>query len=227
MRLFITSVLLITSLVTFGQKKEKLSLVLQVQPELTFYKNDYAFRWSDKYVKRTGNIGFSGTVRYNITERLFADGGIGFVTRKLNTKVFVDQSKLPPPYYDSTKILYTARSVSFRMLQFPVGIGYNFIKKERKNFYARMVFVPNFILNTKYVVNHYPAFKKNQWQGYSLNFGLGFDYRLNKKLQLTNSLVYSAINTVARDNYTFSQDETRIALTHTYLQLSTGIKLNL
>ena len=65
------------------------------------------------------------------------------------------------------------------------------------------------------------------WQGYSINFGLGFDYSLSKKIQLTNSLTYSIANTVAKDELTFSQDERKISLTHNYLQLSAGIKIKL
>ncbi len=93
--------------------------------------------------------------------------------------------------------------------------------------FIKGIYVPNFILATKYEVNKYPAFKKNTWQGYSINFGLGFDYSLTKKIQLTNSLTYSIANTVANDTYTFSQDEREIALTHNYLQLSAGVKIKL
>ena len=99
--------------------------------------------------------------------------------------------------------------------------------KWKANFYIKGIYVPNFILATKYEVNNYPALKKNTWQGYSINLGLGFDYSLSQKIQLTNSLTYSIANTVARDTYTFSQDEREIALTHNYLQLSAGVKVKL
>lgn len=165
------------------------------------------------------------SLQYKITERLFIDFGLGYISRKLNTKVFVDQSLLPPPYYDSIKPLYTTKSVSFRTLQIPVGIGYNLIKTQKIALFLKGIYVPNFIVATKYEVNDYPAFKKNTWQGYSINCGLGIDYALSKKIQLTNSLAYSIANTVATDKYTFSQDEREIALTHNYLQLSAGVKI--
>lgn len=225
MRHTLTLVLLFLSIATFGQKKDKFSLLLQIQPEMTFHKNDYAFRWSEKKNVSTFNVGLNASLEYQLTERFFIDLGMGYVSRKLNTKVFLDQSLLPPPYYDSTQPLYTTKSVSFRTLQIPFGIRYNFIKTQKGNWFIKGIYVPNFILATKYEVNNYPAFKKDTWQGYSINLGLGFDYNLTKKIQLTNSITYSIANTVAKDTYTFSQDEREIALTHNYLQLSAGVKI--
>ena len=83
------------------------------------------------------------------------------------------------------------------------------------------------MLNVKYEVNDYPAFKKHYWQGYSLNAGVGMDHRLNSKLALTACLVYSFENTVAEDSCIFSQDEKGIALPHTFLQMSIGVKIDL
>lgn len=227
MRQIAILILLLLTIHSYGQKKNKLSLLLQVQPELTFHKNDYAFRWSEKKTVATFNAGINASLQYKLTKHLFADVGIGFISRRLKTKVFVDQSLLPPPYYDSTLLLYTTKSVSFRTLEFPLGIGYSFLKKGNTNLFVKGLFVPNFILNIKYETNDYPAFKKNIWQGYSLNLGLGLDRTLNKKISLTTLLDYSIKNTVARDDYTFSQDDRRIALTHAYLQLNVGVKVNL
>ena len=227
MRHTITSILLLFSIFTFGQKSDRFSLVLQLQPELTIHKNDYAFRWKEKKTLATFNIGLNASLQYKLTQRLSVDFGLGFISRKLNTKVFVDQSLLPAPYYDSTKILYTTKSVSFRTLQIPLGLTYSFIKTKTANIFLRGTYIPNFLLNTKYEVNNYPGFKKNIWQGQSLNLGLGFDYSINEKIKLTNCLSYSFGNTVAKDDYTFSQDERRIALTHTYLQLGAGVKIEL
>lgn len=227
MRHIITLLLLFLSIASFGQKKDKFSLLLQIQPELTFHKSDYAFRWSEKKNVSTFNIGVNASLQYKLSERFFIDFGVGYISRKLNTKVFLDQSLLPPPYYDSTKPLYTTKSVSFQTLQFPLGIGYNILKTSKINFFVKGIYVPNFIIATKYEVNNYPAFKKHTWQGHSINLGLGFDYSLSKKIQLTNSFTCSIANTVAKDGYTFSQDERKIALTHEYLQLSVGVKIKL
>ena len=227
MRHIITSILLLFSILAFGQRNDRFSLVLQVQPELTFHKNDYAFRSTEKKTLSTFNIGLNASLQYKLTPRLFADFGLGFISRKLNTKVFLDQSLLPPPYYDSTKPLYTTKSVSFSTLQITLGLNYIFLKTKTTNIFLSGAYIPNFLLNTKYEVNNYPVFKKNIWQGHSLNLGFGFDYSLNKKIILTGCLTYSVPNTVSRDDYTFSQDEKRIALTHTYLQLSAGAKIKL
>jgi len=227
MRHLITAIFLFFSIFAFGQKKDRFSLALQLQPELTFHKNDYAFRWKEKKNLSTFNVGLNASLEYKLTQRLSVDFGLGFIARKLNTKVFVDQSLLPPPYYDSTKILYTTKSVSFRTLQIPLGLTYSFVRTNTANIFIRGAYIPNFLLNTKYEVNNYPGFKKNVWQGHSLNLGLGFDYSINEKIKFTNCLSYSFVNTVAKDDYTFSQDENKIALTHTYLQLSAGVKIKL
>jgi hypothetical protein len=201
--------------------------LIQIQPELTFHKNDYAFRWSEKKNVSTFNIGLNASLQYQLTERLYIDLGVGYISRKLNTEVFLDQSLLPPPYYDSTKLLYVTKSVTFQTLQIPIGIGYNFIKTKKTNWFIKGIYMPNYILATKYEANNYPAFKKNIWQGHSINLGLGFDYLLSKKIQLTSSFTYSIVNTVAKDFYTFSQEEKEISLTHNYLQLSAGVKIKL
>ena len=227
MRQITTLVFILLSFLSFGQKKNKFALLLHVQPEVTFHKNDYAFRWTEKKTVTTFNVGLNSSLQYKLTQRFFSDFGLGYISRKLNTKVFLDQSLLPPPYYDSTLILYVTKSVAFRTLQFPVGIGYNLVKTNKTSLFAKGIYVPNFILNTKYKTNNYPAFKKDIWQGYSINLGAGLDYVLRKGMAFTSLLTYSVKNTVARDNYTFSQDERRIALTHDYLQLSIGAKINL
>jgi hypothetical protein len=227
MRHIITSILLFLTIISFGQNKDKFLLLIQIQPELTFHKNDYAFRWSEKKNVSTFNIGLNASLQYQLTERLYIDLGVGYISRKLNTEVFLDQSLLPPPYYDSTKLLYVTKSVTFQTLQIPIGIGYNFIKTKKTNWFIKGIYMPNYILATKYEANNYPAFKKNIWQGHSINLGLGFDYLLSKKIQLTSSFTYSIVNTVAKDFYTFSQEEKEISLTHNYLQLSAGVKIKL
>ncbi len=41
---------------SYGQRENKFSLLLQVHPELTFHKNDYAFRWTEKKTLATFNL---------------------------------------------------------------------------------------------------------------------------------------------------------------------------
>lgn len=220
-------VLSTTSILACGQKTNKWQLSFQLQPEFTFHKNDYAFRWKEKYTKSTFNLGLSSSLQYNLTDKLFAECGLGFISRKLKTTVFVDQSLLPPPYYDSISLAYLTRSVSFRTLQIPLSIGINFFRKKNVDLFVKGTYITNFLFNTKYEVNNYPSFKKNYWQGYSINAEIGLDYHLNKKIILTNTLLYSIKNTIRKDDYLYSQDEHKIALTHTFLQLSTGIIINI
>jgi hypothetical protein len=227
MRQTLIALLFFSSVISFGQKPEKLQLSFQLQPELTFHKNQYSFRWKDKFTKQTFNVGLASSIQYNLTGRIFIEGGLAFISRKLTTVSFIAQSLLPPPYYDSTRMLYSTKSIALRTLQLPVGIGINIIRTRRANIFVKGSYIPNFLINAKYEVNKYPAFKKNYWQGYSLNAGIGMDYQWNKKITLTGSLAYSLTNTVTKDPYLFSQDERPIALPHTYLQLSTGIKINL
>ena len=227
MRQILIVVLLFLSITSFGQKSDKWQLSFQLQPELTFYKNQYSFRWKERFTKQTGNIGLASSIQYNLTGRIFVEGGLAFISRKLVTKAFIDQALLPPPYYDSTKILYVTRSIALRTFQLPVGIGATIIKSTKTKVFVKGTYIPNFLLNIKYQVNNYPFFKKNYWQGYSLNAGWGIDYQLDKNILFTSSVVYSLINTVAKDPYLFNQDENTIALPHTYLQVSTGIKVNL
>jgi len=215
------------STIVVGQQNKKWQASFQLQPELTFHKNQYSYRWKEKFTKQTFNLGFSSSIYYNLTDRIFLEGGIAFISRKVNASAFINQALLPPPYYDSTLILYSTKSLSLRTLQFPLTIGVNIFKTTKANVFIKGTYISNYLLNVKYEVNKYPAFKKNYWQGYSLNIGMGGDYNLSSKYLLTGSLSYSLINKVKRDPYLFSQDERPIAVPHNYLQLSMGVKINL
>jgi hypothetical protein len=219
--------LVFSSVNSFAQKDSKWQLSLQLQPEMAIHKNQYSFRSKETFNKETFNSGLASILQYNLTEQLFIDAGIAFISRKLKALAFIDQSLLPSPYYDSTKPLYSAKSIALRTLQFPIGIGISVIKTAKGKIFVKATYIINYLLNAKYDVNNYPAFKKNYKQGYSLNAGIGMDYRLNNKISLSGSLMYSLKNTVTKDSWLFSQDEHPIALPHTYLQLSAGIKLNL
>lgn len=221
------AILLFSSVISFGQKSEKWQFSFQLQPELTFHKNQYSFRWKERFTKQTFNVGLAALIQYNLTDRIFIEGGLAFISRKLTTNAFIDQSLLPPPYLDSTKILYIIKSIGLRTLQFPLGAGVTILRTAKAKIFVKGTYIANFLLSAKYKVNNYPGFRKNYWQGHSLNAGIGTDYQLNNKMALTGSLAYSLINTVAKDPYLFSQDERPIALPHTYLQLSTGIKINI
>ncbi len=228
MRLFLTLMLQLSYLAVCGQSKGKFSLILYSQPELTFHKNDYAFRWSEKHNKVTINAGFTGTVQYSPAKRFFIETGIGYISRKLNTRVFLNQTALPPPRQSFTQELVTTRSVSFRTIHLPFIAGYRCMLRDKTSLSLNAGFAGNYLLNTYYEVDakkYQGRYRKNYWQGYSLSVGAGADHAISKKFILAGRLAYTAVNTMKADDYLFSQDEYRIALPHKYLNLSIGIKL--
>ncbi len=233
MKLFIIIALSLLPVLANAQKKGKFYIGFQVQPELTFYKSQYPFVSPTTYAKSSLNIGFNLNGQYQITDRLFTTLGLGFISRKLNTTVGVDQARLPAPYTNDSAVgpYVATKTVSSRLLQIPFGFGYVFFKTKKIDVFGTLVFIPNFLLNTKFGANisyptaggPYPAFKKNYWQGFSLNPSVGIDYTLSQKIKLTGAIAYSLVNTVREDEYTDKQPE----LKHTYLQLGLGAKLKL
>jgi hypothetical protein len=152
----------------FGQKTGKPSFSLQLQPEFTYHKNNYAYRWRETYTKSTFNIGIEATVRFYPTHKLFIESGAGYISRKLNTTVFLNQTALPPPRQSFTMELVNASSVSFRTLQLPINIGYSIFAKRKININLDAGFTGNFLLNTYYGLNTFKqyegTYKKNHWQ---------------------------------------------------------------
>ena len=222
MKHFMVLALLFVSFSSLAQLKNKLSLVAQLQPELTLSSTNINSAGKKGYQRF--NIGVTLAAQYKVADRWWIDAGLGFISRGVATFTVIDQQHLPKPYFDSNALARFVHVAAYRTLQFPVGIGYNFCRKKKAEIFARASFIPNFLLNAKYKRLTYPSFKKNIWQGYSLNAGLGFDYKLSKKLKLTNSLSYSFVNTAADDPYI---DGDEIHLKHKYIQLSTGVKLSL
>ncbi len=106
MRHTLTIILLLFAPALFGQKEEKISLVLRLQPQVTYHKNNYAFRWKETYTKSTFNAGIGAALQYHFTNRWFAEAGLGYISRKLNTTAFLNQGALPPPRESFTKHLY-------------------------------------------------------------------------------------------------------------------------
>ena len=225
MKLFIIFALSAFPFLANAQKKDKLYIGLQVEPELTFYKSGYnPNTYPPNYSKSSFNIGFNLYGQYQITDNLFATLGLGFISRKLNTTVYLDKSRLPAPYTDSTGPAIFPNRVSYRILQIPISFGYYFLKTKKIYCFAGLAFVPNFLLNTKYGDGiPYPAFRKNYWQGFSLNPNVGLDYNLSPKIKLTGAIAFSLINTVRKEEYEYREPE----LKHRYLQLGLGVKLKL
>ena len=230
MKHIIISCLLFSPILSSGQNKGNFLLHFEIQPELTYHKNDYAHRYREKYTKTTANVGVSSNVQYFLTDNLFISAGLGYIPRQLKTNVFLNQAAIPPPRQSFTLELNTTQSLSYRTLFLPASIGYIFLKKRKLNPLVICEFLGNYILNARYDVNfdkYDGTYKRNYWQGYSLNLGFGTDYKISKKIVATCRVLYSVINTVNADEYLFSQDKYVIPLPHKYLKLNLGIKIPL
>jgi hypothetical protein len=230
MRILLLILLVFSLNPSFGQEKQTFQLSFQLQPELTLHENQYSYRWEDKYSKTTFNVGFVSELQYNVTKRLFLNVGVGFISRRLNTDVFLHQGRLPPPHYSETKELNTTRYFSYRTLQIPVNVGYSFIATQKFKAFVIGGIFSNYLLNAYYTVGkpQYDAtYKKGYWHGIGVNGGIGADIRLTKNLLLTNTFSYSFNNPVRSDKFLFSQDEKEIPVPHKYFRISTGVKLPL
>jgi hypothetical protein len=228
MKKILTITLLTFALQAIGQKKSKLQLSFQLQPELTFHQNQYSSISTAKHTKSTFNFGVSSAVQYNLTNRIFFDIGIGYIERRLNTSAILDQATLPQPHYSASKELNYTDYLSYKTLQIPVNFGYVLIEKNRFKSFILLGISSNYLLKAKYKVGnpqYDDSYKKGYWQGLSFNGGIGTDLRLTKNTTLTNSITYSFINSVQKDKFlVLKRDEGGIALSHNYLRLSIGIK---
>lgn len=228
MRQLILLSLLVLSVTTYGQSS-KWQLSFDVKPELTFHKDSYRW-WKENSNKSTFNLGVASTIQYNIDKRFFANAGVGFISRTLRTANFLNQAALPPPKQSFSKELVTTKSVSYRVLSFPINIGYNFLHKNKFNSFVTTGFAGNYLLNTYYRSNfskYDGAYKKNYWQGYSLNLGLGTDYNVTKTMLTTVSISYAIVNKVRQDEYIQNQNGNGLTLAHNFLNLNLGIKIPL
>jgi hypothetical protein len=230
MRKILLTLLVISFIPSFGQEKQTFQLSFQLQPELTLHQNQYSYRWQDKYTKVTFNAGFASELQYNLTNRLFLNIGLGYVSRRLNTTVFLDQGKLPPPHFSGTKELNNTKYLTYRTLQVPIHVGYAFIENNKFRTFLIGGISANYLLNAYYKVGNAQyddTYTKGYWQGVAVNGGIGADIQLTKKILLTNTLSYSFINSVHSDKFLFSQDDDEIPLPHKFCRISTGIKLPL
>lgn len=229
--LFIGGLLLISVFLN-GQNTNHFSLTVQLQPELTFHKDNYSsFRLQDVNNTISFNTGIEAAIQYDLTPKLVAGLGIGYIPRKLNAMAFLDQGRLPEPQRSPSAELVSTAAVILRTVQVPVSLNYRFIEKGKNTYFIHAGFTANYLVNSYYKLNAFKqyqgTYKKNYWQGISLMLGLGTDYTLNKKIKLTGRLAYSVINTVQPDIYLFSQDEDVIDLPHRFLNLSAGVKIAL
>lgn len=225
LKLTILFALFTFSIGSYGQNG-KWQLSFHVQPEITFHLDSYPW-WKEGNNKTTFNVGMASAIQYNINSRFFVSGGVGYISRRLETANFLNQAALPPPKQSFTQELVTTHSVSYRVLSFPVNFGYHFLKKEKFNSFFTTGFAPNYLLNTEYQSNfsrYDGTYKKNYWQGYSINLGMGIDYKLGKKLSATAALSYAIIHQVKEDEYLLNPNGSGLTLGHKFLSLSLGAK---
>ena len=223
MKQIIIFTLLSLSVASYGQN-QKWQLSIQLQPEMTFHKDSYP-GLNGSADKTTFNIGVGSSLQYNINERFFVSGGVGFISRTLQTATFLNQAALPPPQQSSTMELVTTKSVSYRVLAFPVNVGYYFLNKDKIKSFVSTGFSGNYLLNTLYTNADFSkydgSYKNNYWQGYSVNLGLGADYKVTEYILLTSSISYPIVNKVKEDEFIID----KVTLTHNSVTLNLGIKI--
>ncbi|MES2773606.1 MAG: hypothetical protein V4722_05455 [Bacteroidota bacterium] len=228
MKQLLTGLLLICSYIGYGQKPGW-QLSFQLQPEMTCYKESYYWHTGNPS-KNSLNVGGSILIQRNIGSSFFINSGLGFISRKLNTSTFLNQAALPPPNQSFTMELVTTKSIANRTLFLPVTVGYNVFLGKTLSGFVTTGFTANYLLNTYYRSNfskYNGAYKKNYWQGYSLNAGLGADYKINNKIAATSSLSYAFVNTVKPDDYLLTQNGDGRTLSHKFLTLNIGVKVSL
>ena len=228
MRKIILFTLLTLSITTYGQS-HKWQFSFQLQPEMTFHKDSYPW-WKENSDKTTFNLGAATAAQYNISKSFFVNAGVGFISRTLRTANFLNQAALPPPKQSFTDELVTTKSVSYRVLSFPVNIGFNFLHNDKFNSFVTTGIAGNYLLNTYYKSNfskYDGAYKKNYWQGYSLNLGIGADYKITNQISATTALSYAIVNKVRQDEYIQNQNGNGLTMTHNFISLNIGIKLPL
>ena len=71
--------------------------------------------------------------------------------------------------------------------------------------------------------NHQKIWKFD-WSGYTLNLGIGSEWKISKNSIINSRITYSVINTVKEDRYLSSGDG--ISLTHDYLSLTLGVNVS-
>lgn len=219
-------ILLLASSISFGQNQKWYGIV-QVQPEITFHKDNYAPNQNNSGTI-TPNIGFSILAQHNFSKSVFMNAGFGYISRKLNSSNPINQSALPPPHGSNTSELVVHKKIAYRILSFPISMGYRFLQKEKFTGFGIAGISANYLLNTKYGSSsskYGGTYKKNYWQGYSINLGAGAEYKLIKKIPVTASLTYAIVNKIKADEYIYNpQGPGLLTLSHNFLSINLGVK---
>jgi len=212
----------------FGQQSEKFLLTTRLIPEKTEYLNHYSSS-KESETKSTINLGLQALLQYNLNSVIFVQGGLGYIPRKLNTRVAFDQSAIPPPRQSLTKEYVQTKHVTYRILQMPLMLGINLASAENGRFFVEAGIIGNFLMNAHYETakRYTGTYDKSVWLGHTFQIGGGFDLPISKSLWLTFGLDFTIENTVKEDPYLYGSQHSDVALTHTYTNGFAGIKIPL
>jgi hypothetical protein len=92
-------------------------------------------------------------LQYEATKKIFIQGGVGYIPRKINASVIFDQSAIPPPRQSFTEELVHASQVTYRTIQFPVLLGYNLATTAKCKWYINAGVIGNFVTEAHYVTS--------------------------------------------------------------------------
>ena len=223
MKTFPTFLLLLISSFSFAQKLNHVSLVVSLQPELTF-SHPPSGPMDQIGSKTVAGGGVYVGIQYNTLGRVFMRAGAAYTSRKVLAYEPLELTRLPEPYYDTIVPPYMIGTIQYRLLSFPFGLGYEFLKIKKTTVFAQAIISPNYLFSVNYHSTYTGKhwFKKDYLLGVSFSIGAGADYSLTSHIKLSGSFDYSITNSVKKDYYL--NDE---AVKHSILQLSLGANLRL
>lgn len=223
MKTFQTLILLLISSFSFAQKLNHVSLVVSLQPELTF-SHPPSGQMDQLGSQTVPGGGVYVGIQYNTMARVFMRAGAAYTSRKVFAYEPLELTRLPEPYYDTITPPNILRAIQYRLLSFPFGLGYEFLNIKKTTVFAHAIISPNYLFsvnyNNLYTGKHW--FKKDYLLGVSFSIGAGADYSLTSHVKLSGSFDYSITNSVKKDYYLND-----VAVKHSILQLSLGAKLRL
>lgn len=221
MRILFFAIIFSTFSTAFGQKR--FSLNLFYRPEITNYRDSISFRWKEHTPRHTlSSFGFRVLPEYHFTSRFFVSAGVGFINRTFKNVVFFNQYVAAG---DSQMILLSSRKTEYRIIEFPLQIGYSVYTQNKIEINVIGEWTSNYLVNAYYRPQaHAGTYRKNYWVGKSFSGLLSATYKINSKLNLNLETGYSFINETKRDIFLFSQDEHGIEIDHKYIPIMFGAK---
>ncbi len=227
--------LLSHSYLACGQKEEKLFYGIHFRPEKTYYQDSYNYSsfgsLIDPIPKEAYNFGLGAGVHYDLTKSIFVETGLDFISRKLTSKAILNNHALPPPHYRMTLEWIVIKSMSLRMLEFPLNFGCRLNANENLNLYLISGLSGNLLLNNYYDLLVFTGYEDTYWRfyfnGYSINVGIGADCKISKNCFITAKLTKSVINSVKEDKYLLhGGNHSGVKVTHEFLCFTLGVNVS-